>query len=132
MKGSSPATPGGSENFTPKFDAQGLLTAVAVDAVSGEVLMTAFMNAEALEATRASKKATFFSRSRQKLWVKGETSGNFLAVEEILVDCDQDCLVLRVRLPAEGAACHTGERSCFYRRLPMSGPAKLERRSIKA
>ena len=132
MKGSSPATPGGLENFTPKFDAQGLLTAVAVDADSGEVLMTAFMNAEALEATRTSKKATFFSRSRQKLWVKGESSGNFLAVEEILVDCDQDCLVLRVRLPAQGSACHTGERSCFYRRLPMNGPAKLERRSIKA
>jgi phosphoribosyl-AMP cyclohydrolase len=132
MKGSSPATPGGLENFTPKFDAQGLLTAVAVDADSGEVLMTAFMNAEALEATRTSKKATFFSRSRQKLWVKGESSGNFLAVEEILVDCDQDCLVLRVRLPAQGSACHTGERSCFYRRLPMNGPAKLERRLIKA
>ena len=132
MKVSSPATSGALENFTPKFDAQGLLTAVAVDADSGEVLMTAFMNAESLEATLASKKATFFSRSRQKLWVKGESSGNFLTVEEILVDCDQDCLVLRVRLPAEGAACHTGERSCFYRRLPMSGPAKLERRSIKA
>jgi phosphoribosyl-AMP cyclohydrolase len=132
MKGSSPARPGGLENFAPKFDAQGLLTAVAVDADSGEVLMTAFMNAEALEATRTSKKATFFSRSRQRLWVKGESSGNFLAVEEILVDCDQDCLVLRVRLPARGSACHTGERSCFYRRLPMSGPAKLERRSIKA
>jgi len=132
MKGSSPATPGGLENFTPKFDAQGLLTAVAVDADSGEVLMTAFMNAEALEATRTSKKATFFSRSRQKLWVKGESSGNFLAVEEILVDCDQDCLVLRVRLPAQGSACHTGERSCFYWRLPMNGPAKLERRLIKA
>ena len=132
MKGSSPATPGGLENFTPKFDAQGLLTAVAVDADSGEVLMTAFMNAEALEATRTSKKATFFSRSRQKLWVKGESSGNFLSVEEILVDCDQDCFVLRVRLPAQGSACHTGERSCFYRRLPMNGPAKLERRLIKA
>jgi len=132
MKGSSPATPGGLENFAPKFDAQGLLTAVAVDADSGEVLMTAFMNAEALEATRTSKKATFFSRSRQRLWVKGESSGNFLGVEEILVDCDQDCLVLRVRLPAQGSACHTGERSCFYRRLPMNGPAKLERRLIKA
>jgi len=132
MKGSPPATPGGPENFSPKFDAQGLLTAVAVDADSGEVLMTAFMNAEALEATRNSKRATFFSRSRQRLWVKGESSGNFLAVEEIWVDCDQDCLVLRVRLPDGGAACHTGERSCFYRRLPMSGTAKLERRSIKA
>jgi phosphoribosyl-AMP cyclohydrolase len=132
MKGPSPATSGGLENFAPKFDAQGLLTAVAVDADSGEVLMTAFMNAEALEATRTSKKATFFSRSRQKLWVKGESSGNFLAVEEILVDCDQDCLVLRVRLPAHGSACHTGERSCFYRRLSLSGSAKLERRSIKA
>lgn len=89
--------------------------------------MMAFMNQEALEATRRTKKATFYSRSRQKLWVKGETSGNFLMVEEIRVDCDQDCLVLRVRLPKDGAACHTGERSCFYRKLALSGPVELER-----
>ena len=118
---------GKPEPFAPKFDARGLIPAVAVDAGTGEVLMTAYMNREALEATRRTRKATFYSRSRNKLWVKGETSGNFLAVEEIRVDCDQDCLVVRVKLPAGGAACHTGERSCFYRKLNLSGPAELER-----
>jgi phosphoribosyl-AMP cyclohydrolase len=94
--------------------------------------MTAYMNQEALDATRRTKRATFFSRSRQKLWIKGESSGNFLTVEEILVDCDQDCFVLKVRLPKDGAACHTGEKSCFYRRLPLNGSAKLEPRPSKA
>ena len=118
---------GKPEPFAPKFDARGLIPAVAVDAGTGEVLMTAYMNREALEATRRTRKATFYSRSRNKLWVKGETSGNFLAVEEIRVDCDQDCLLIRVKLPHGGAACHTGERSCFYRKLKLSGPAELER-----
>jgi phosphoribosyl-AMP cyclohydrolase len=127
MSSPRPAPSGTPENFEPRFDAQGLIPAVAVDAASGEVLMTAFMNREALEATRKTKKATFYSRSREKLWVKGETSGNFLAVEEIRVDCDQDCLVLRVKLPSGGAACHTGERSCFYRKLSLTDPAQLER-----
>jgi len=126
MSSPRPASHGKPEAFAPKFDAQGLIPAVAVDAGTGEVLMTAYMNREALEATRKTKKATFYSRSRQKLWVKGETSGNFLAVEEIRVDCDQDCLVVRVRLPQGGAACHTGERSCFYRKLSLSDPAQLE------
>ncbi|NCZ97192.1 phosphoribosyl-AMP cyclohydrolase [bacterium] len=125
---STPSAPKGKpEPFVPKVDAHGLIPAVAVDAATGEVLMAAYMNLEALEATRRTRKATFYSRSRQKLWVKGETSGNFLAVEEIRVDCDQDCLVIRVRLPQGGAACHTGERSCFYRKLSLSGPAELER-----
>lgn len=127
MSSSKSASRPVSEAFSPKFDGQGLIPAVAVEAGSGEVLMMAFMNQEALEATRRTKKATFYSRSRQKLWVKGETSGNFLMVEEIRVDCDQDCLVLRVRLPKDGAACHTGERSCFYRKLALSGPVELER-----
>ena len=123
-----PSAPSGKpELFAPKFDAGGLIPAVAVDAATGEVLMTAYMNREALEATRKTKKATFYSRSRQTLWVKGETSGNYLAVDEIRVDCDQDCLVVRVRLPQGGAACHTGERSCFYRKLSLSDPAQLER-----
>ena len=104
-----------SERFNPRFDGQGLLTAVAVDAADGTVLMVAFMDAEALQATRETGFAHFHSRSRGKLWKKGETSGHVLAVEEILVDCDQDALVLRCR-PA-GPACHTGERSCFYRGL---------------
>lgn len=127
MSSPRPAPVGKTEPFQPKFDAHGLIPAVAVEAGTGEVLMTAYMNQEALEATRQTRKATFYSRSRQKLWIKGETSGNFLAVEEIRVDCDQDCLVLRVRLPLGGAACHTGERSCFYRKLSLAGPAELAR-----
>lgn len=117
---------GGEELFVPKFDAQGLLTAVAVDRSTGKILMVAHMNREALEATRKSRRATFFSRSRNKLWVKGETSGNFLEVEEIRVDCDQDCVLLSVRLPAGGVACHTGAKSCFYRRWKLSGAGNLE------
>ncbi|PKB25424.1 phosphoribosyl-AMP cyclohydrolase [Novosphingobium kunmingense] len=101
--------------FLPKFDAQGLLTAVAVDHESRAVLMVAFMDVEALEATRRTGFAHFHSRSRNRLWMKGETSGHVLAVREILVDCDQDALVL-VCDPA-GPACHTGAPSCFYRRL---------------
>ena len=101
--------------FLPKFDSAGLLTAVAQDAASGEVLMVAFMDAEALAETRETGFAHFHSRSRGRLWKKGESSGHVLAVEAVLVDCDQDALVLKVR-PA-GPACHTGERSCFYRAL---------------
>jgi len=127
MSSSKSASQGSPEPFLPRFDDQGLIPAVAVEAGSGEVLMVAFMSREALETTRRTRRATFYSRSRQKLWVKGETSGNFLTVEEIRVDCDQDCLVLRVRLPKDGAACHTGERSCFYRKLALSGPVELER-----
>ena len=127
MSSSQSARSGQREAFEPKFDAQGLIPAVAVDAGNGEVLMTAYMNREALDATRKTQKATFYSRSRKKLWVKGETSGNFLEVEEIRVDCDQDCLLLRVRLPKGGAACHTGERSCFYRKLNLTGAEELER-----
>jgi phosphoribosyl-AMP cyclohydrolase len=101
--------------FMPKFDAKGLLTAVVIDAESQNVLMVAHMNAQALAETRASGFAHFYSRSRQTQWKKGETSGNVLAVTEILVDCDQDALVLKVK-PA-GPACHTGAQSCFYRLL---------------
>ena len=103
------------ETFTPKFDDKGLLTAVAVDASGGEVLMVAFMDAEALAATRATGFAHFHSRSRGRLWKKGETSGHVLQVQEIRVDCDQDALVLLCR-PA-GPACHTGARTCFFRTL---------------
>lgn len=101
--------------FAPRFDVGGLLTAVVVDSASGEVLVVAHMNREALDATLASGKVHFWSRSRQALWLKGETSGHFLEVEEIRVDCDQDALVIRAR-PA-GPTCHTGARSCFYRRV---------------
>ncbi|HET9630479.1 MAG TPA: phosphoribosyl-AMP cyclohydrolase [Novosphingobium sp.] len=101
--------------FMPKFDANGLLTAVAVDSHTGRVLMVAYMNAEALAATRATGKAHFHSRSRGRLWMKGETSGHVLNVQQILVDCDQDTLVLQCE-PA-GPACHTGATTCFYRLL---------------
>jgi len=98
-----------------KYDFQGLIPAVAQDAESGEVLMVAWMNAEALRLTRATGEAHFWSRSRGELWHKGATSGNVLRVAEIRVDCDADTLLLRVH-PA-GPACHTGERSCFFRTL---------------
>ena len=98
-----------------KYDSHGLIPAVAQDAESGEVLMVAWMDAEALRLTRATGEAHFWSRSRGELWRKGATSGNVLRVEEIRVDCDADTLLLRVR-PA-GPACHTGARSCFFRTL---------------
>lgn len=101
--------------FEPRFDAAGLLTAVAQDSASGEILMVAFMDAAALAATRETGFAHFHSRSRGRLWKKGETSGHVLAVKAILVDCDQDALVLKVE-PA-GPACHTGAKTCFFRRL---------------
>lgn len=111
-------------SFLPRFDAQGLVIAVAVDADSREILMVAFMDEEALTKTRETGLAHFHSRSRGKLWLKGETSGHFLRVQEILVDCDQDALQLIVR--PEGPACHTGARSCFYRRLVNGELVRVE------
>ena len=102
-------------SFLPKFDAAGLLSAVVQDAETGEVLMVAFMDAEALDKTRETGLAHFHSRSRGRLWMKGETSGHVLRVQQVLVDCDQDAIVLKAR--PEGPACHTGARSCFYRAL---------------
>lgn len=101
--------------LNPKFDADGLLTAIAVDAASGEPLMVAFMNDEALRLTLDTREATFWSRSRGRLWKKGETSGNVLRVVEARIDCDQDAVWLRCE-PA-GPACHTGADSCFFRRI---------------
>lgn len=103
--------------FAPKFDDNGLLSAVVLDSHTKEVLVVAFMNEEAIKKTRESGMVTFWSRSRQKLWTKGESSGHVLNVEEILVDCDQDALVIYAK-PA-GPTCHTGRRSCFYRRLSL-------------
>ncbi len=103
----------------PRYDAAGLITAVVTDASSGEVLMVAHMNADALAATRASGEATFWSRSRERLWRKGETSGNVLKVRELRVDCDQDAVW--VIADAAGPACHTGARSCFFRRIGEDG-----------
>ena len=93
----------------------GLIPAVIQDADSAEVLMVGFMNEEALERTRQSGFATFFSRSRNKLWMKGETSGNRLEVVEMLTDCDDDTLLVKVKRLGDGNVCHTGERSCFFR-----------------
>ncbi|MBW8752545.1 MAG: phosphoribosyl-AMP cyclohydrolase [Sphingomonadales bacterium] len=101
--------------FLPRFDAQGLLTGIAVDSVTREILMVAFMDEEALARTRETGLAHFHSRSRGRLWLKGETSGHFLRVQEIRVDCDQDALVMLVT--PEGPACHTGAATCFYRKL---------------
>jgi len=106
-----------------KFDSHGLITAVAVDADSGETLMVAFMNKEALEKTLATGKATYWSRSRQKFWVKGEESGNVQEVVSVHIDCDQDAVVVKVR--QKGAACHNGFESCFYRQV-VTGARGLE------
>ena len=105
--------------LAPKFDADGLIVAVASDAATGEVLMVAHMNAEALARTIASREAWFFSRSRGRLWKKGEESGNTLAVREMRVDCDQDVVLLRVEMAGDAVACHQGFRSCFYRTVPL-------------
>ena len=106
--------------FAPKFDKDGLITAVATDALTGEVLMVAYMNEQSLRLTLALGEAVYFSRSRQELWHKGATSGHVQKVVEILTDCDQDALVIRVHQLGAGA-CHTGYRSRFFRRiLPAS------------
>ena len=108
----------------PKFDSAGLLAAIVQHAESGEVLMVGFMDAEALAKTRETGLAHFHSRSRGKLWMKGETSGHVLRVRQILVDCDQDALLLKA-LP-EGPACHTGARSCFYRAVAGDGLERID------
>jgi len=108
-----------TDQFLPRFDAAGLVTAIVTDAATGTLLMVAHMNAEAIALTQATGQAHFWSRSRGALWRKGETSGNGLDLVEMRVDCDQDALLLRVT-PA-GPACHTGRRSCFYRRVEADG-----------
>ena len=105
--------------LAPRFDAHGLIAAIATHAGTGEVLMLAWMNAEALERTLATGEAHYYSRSRQALWKKGETSGHVMRVIEARIDCDQDAVWLRC-VPA-GPACHTGETSCFYRRIEADG-----------
>lgn len=105
----------GGTQFAPKYDANGLLTAVVVDHASGEVLVVAHMNQDALDATLASGQVHFWSRSRGQLWMKGETSGHVLTVVSVMADCDQDALLIRAQ-PA-GPICHTGAPSCFYRRV---------------
>ena len=95
----------------------GLIPAIVQDNVSNEVLMVGFMNEQALEQTKATGFATFFSRARQTLWMKGETSGNKLQVQQMLTDCDDDTILLRVTRLGDGNVCHTGERTCFFREL---------------
>ena len=115
------------ETLAPRFDAQGLVAAVAQHADSGEVLMLAWMNADALALTLETGEAHYWSRSRAALWRKGATSGQVQRVVEVRVDCDQDAVLLRVRPQGDGGACHTGARSCFYRLVTPEG--LLERRS---
>ena len=105
----------------------GLIPAVIQDAESAEVLMVGFMNEEALELTRRTGFATFFSRTRGKLWVKGETSGNRLEVVELRVDCDDDTVLVKVRRLGDGNVCHTGERTCFFRSLEEAATTDTSR-----
>jgi phosphoribosyl-AMP cyclohydrolase len=112
--------------LSPKFDRDGLIVAIAADADSGEPLMVAYMNREALARTIATSEAWFWSRSRQKLWRKGEDSGNTLTVTDLRVDCDQDAILLKVRVGGAGVACHRGYRSCFYRSVPLGAQPTTE------
>lgn len=105
--------------FTPKFDANGLVTAVVTDARDGELLMVAHMNAEALKLTLETGIAHYYSRSRNSIWKKGETSGNLQTVQEFRTDCDQDAIWLKVSVAGHDATCHTGRRSCFYRTVVL-------------
>ena len=111
-----------------KLDANGLITAVTVDADTHKVLMVAFMNPAALEKTLATGKATYWSRSRQKFWVKGEESGNTQEVINVTIDCDQDAVVVQVR--QKGAACHNGFESCFYREIIAAPNAGLQLQTV--
>jgi len=109
--------------FIPKFDDNGLIPAIAQDARTGQVLMVAYMNRQALDVTIQSGYATYYSRSRQKLWKKGEESGHRQKVQQILVDCDQDCLILKVSVDA--GQCHVGYQTCFYRALKKNSDKEL-------
>ena len=109
--------------FTPNFDAHGLLPVVATSAATGEVLMLAYMNAEALARTIETGEAHYWSRSRGELWRKGETSGNTQRVVELRTDCDQDAIWMKVEMAGDGPACHTGHRSCFYRAVKVARSA---------
>lgn len=107
--------------FAPRFDAHGLITVVTVEAGTSDILMVAHMNAETLSLTLETGIAHYWSRSRKAIWKKGETSGELQEVVELRTDCDQDCIVMAVRQTGRGAACHTGRKSCFYRRVNVSG-----------
>ncbi len=112
-----------------KFDADGLIPAIAQDAVSGEVLMMAWMNRESIQTTIKTKRATYWSRSRKKLWMKGEESGNIQEVRSVHIDCDGDVVLIKVN-QIGGAACHTGHRSCFFREIVNEGEAFKEANDV--
>ena len=116
-----------TREFTPRFDENGLLTVVVEDVETSETLMLAHANREAIERTLATGLAHFWSRSRGELWCKGETSGNTMRVQDVLVDCDQDALLYRVEMDGDRVACHTGRRRCFYRSLDPSTGRLSER-----
>lgn len=107
--------------LTPRFDANGLISAIVADANTGEVLMLAHMNEEALKRTIETREGWFWSRSRKSLWKKGESSGNVLRVSDMKIDCDQDAVLLKVSVAGDGKTCHTGRRSCFYRSVTLGG-----------
>jgi phosphoribosyl-AMP cyclohydrolase len=111
-------------DFNPKFNENGLIPAIAQDAQTGEILMVAYMNRQSLDLTIETGYATYYSRSRRALWKKGQESGHLQKVVQILVDCDQDCLVLKVTVDA--GQCHMGYQSCFYRALRKNSQKKLE------
>ena len=111
-------------DFIPKFDKNGLIPVIAQDAATGDILMVAYMNRQSLDLTIETGYATYYSRSRQELWKKGQTSGHLQKVEQILVDCDQDCLILKVSV--DSGQCHVGYQSCFYRALKKNNGKKLE------
>lgn len=119
------------DRFMPKFDSDGLIPAIVTDVTTGQVLMFAYMSAEALALTISSGEAHFYSRSRGRLWKKGEESGNVLVVTDMRTDCDQDVVWLSATVRGNGVACHTGETSCFYRRIVSDAdpslPIRLER-----
>ncbi|GAA6211773.1 phosphoribosyl-AMP cyclohydrolase [Hyphomicrobiales bacterium 4NK60-0047b] len=106
--------------FTPKFDSDGLIPAIVIEASSGTLLMQAFVNIDALKTTLKTGYANFWSRSRQAYWQKGETSGNRLLIKDVLIDCDQDSICFMVEMEGTKAACHTGRQSCYYRKLSIN------------
>ncbi len=118
------------DRFTPRFDNDGLIGAVVTDAASGLVLMFAYMNAEALDRTLRTGEAHFYSRSRRRLWHKGEESGNVLKVKSLRTDCDQDMLWLTAETAGRGAACHTGRQSCFYREVLRDPDGRVRLASV--
>ena len=120
-----------SDRFTPRFDASGLIPCVTVEAASGDVLMVAWMNDAALKLTLESGFVHYWSRSRQTIWKKGETSGALQRVVEVRTDCDQDVVLVRAAVEDRTNTCHTGRETCFYRRVPI-GPGPIERSFVPA